>query len=1034
MKNFGNILTAIIFLMTIPLVGNAVNYHVSANQNWTDLIPTPTSSDNVYIKKGATLTIDVTNAVCAKLFVGHHVGPDKGNGTVIFNANSKLTLVHPDGVFIGSGAYTGTLDMTSGGTLIVEQIQYNAGTVIAGSGTISFTSNNTLPAAITTYNNLMVDSNNTTLAVNTTITGDLTIQNAATLDDGGFNSTFSGNLIVHGTVNSSGKIILDGVGTTIDGIGAINILNVWTFTGDKTILASANLAFTGNYPIDIISGITTINGNITCDSIRVYNNPAAETKLRIDNGALTVNNGALASATTAGAGKKAMIELINTSTMTVNGDLELLANTHDAKCNVKNSSQLIVNGNVKLTDTGGKKAEFKGQDNAIITVNGDIIFNATGKDKAKIKLANTALLNITGNLDRSGVGHYGDLDGAATTFVNFNGTSPQILSVIRYGSADTTKKWRYGEVQINNMAGVTLDADVSQADKNNSIQDDIRIQSGILYSGGYSLELATAKVFEIATNTIYNTTSTDAMGGMLLKGKHDISATGTVNFAATSPQNVPRPINPLTAWDYGHLIISGGDTKTLTGNVDVEGNLTIQPAATFDVNAAINYNINLSGNWNNNGNFEERSGAVTFDGGSSQIITNPVGEIFYSLIINNSKASSAITLDDSVTVTNILTLTDGHIMTTSTDILILDLSATVTGTNDSSFVKGPVRKKTNIAGTFTFPVGKEDNYQPIGMTTQSIDLTTFTAEYFYTEQGYGAGLDASLDHISKIDYWTLDRSATGTPANATVTLHWDGRSVVSGVAAELNDLRVARWDGSLWKDEGQAANMGDSLNGSITSLVVTSFSPFILASKSSANPLPISLLSFDAELIDNEVELTWTTLSETNNDFFTVQRSSDGIDFEIVTYVGGAGNSNQALYYSTVDHDPYYGVSYYRFKQTDYDGQFTYSDVVAVNYLTEDDYKFAVYPVPSDGNFFVDIKGNKDDEMLVVILDQLGKEHYSKVHALNSNGHVLAIDAKSKLASGVYFVVISSLPTLPTGRQAGQAGRNSMYRKKIVIQ
>jgi len=159
---------------------------------------------------------------------------------------------------------------------------------------------------------------------------------------------------------------------------------------------------------------------------------------------------------------------------------------------------------------------------------------------------------------------------------------------------------------------------------------------------------------------------------------------------------------------------------------------------------------------------------------------------------------------------------------------------------------------------------------------------------------------------------------------------------------------------------------------------------------------------------------------ETNNDYFTVERSIDGIDFEMVTYVAGAGNNNQTLYYSALDPDPYYGLSYYRLKQTDYDGQFTYSDMVAVNYIIEEEYNLAVYPIPANGNFFVDIKGNKDDKVLVVVLDQLGKEHYSKVIVLHDNGYTLAVDPVGRLAIGVYFVIATS--------------KNKLFREKIVIQ
>ena len=86
--------------------------------------------------------------------------------------------------------------------------------------------------------------------------------------------------------------------------------------------------------------------------------------------------------------------------------------------------------------------------------------------------------------------------------------------------------------------------------------------------------------------------------------------------------------------------------------------------------------------------------------------------------------------------------------------------------------------------------------------------------------------------------------------------------------------------------------------------------------------LPIELSEFSATLIDNEyVAVQWTTESEKNNDYFTIEKSTDGKNFEEIGTVGGAGNTTQKRYYSFEDNDLIAGISYYRLKQTDYDGQ-----------------------------------------------------------------------------------------------------------------
>jgi hypothetical protein len=94
--------------------------------------------------------------------------------------------------------------------------------------------------------------------------------------------------------------------------------------------------------------------------------------------------------------------------------------------------------------------------------------------------------------------------------------------------------------------------------------------------------------------------------------------------------------------------------------------------------------------------------------------------------------------------------------------------------------------------------------------------------------------------------------------------------------------------------------------------------------------LPVELLHFDATPQGEEVRLHWETASEYNNHYFTVERSSDGVQFEEVIIVYGKGNSAKLQEYTTTDSMPYEGIFYYRLKQTDFDGTFSYSDIVSV--------------------------------------------------------------------------------------------------------
>ena len=90
---------------------------------------------------------------------------------------------------------------------------------------------------------------------------------------------------------------------------------------------------------------------------------------------------------------------------------------------------------------------------------------------------------------------------------------------------------------------------------------------------------------------------------------------------------------------------------------------------------------------------------------------------------------------------------------------------------------------------------------------------------------------------------------------------------------------------------------------------------------------PIELVHFDARRQQNSILLNWSTASEKNNAFFSVERSANGIDFNVLSTVSGNGNSSSLLKYSFEDNNPLVGKSFYRLKQTDIDGKYTYSDI-----------------------------------------------------------------------------------------------------------
>jgi hypothetical protein len=186
--------------------------------------------------------------------------------------------------------------------------------------------------------------------------------------------------------------------------------------------------------------------------------------------------------------------------------------------------------------------------------------------------------------------------------------------------------------------------------------------------------------------------------------------------------------------------------------------------------------------------------------------------------------------------------------------------------------------------------------------------------------------------------------------------------------------------------------------------------------------LPIELLDFEATLDKNKVELKWATATETNNDYFTVEKSKDGYTYEQVAKVSGSGTSTSIVNYTETDFHPYEGISYYRLKQTDYNGLYNYSNVVPVEYHSNGDFGFSIFPNPGEAKDDIKIQLNaaKGQEILVVVRDLTGREFFSKVLVMETaNGQIEAIDNNHTIAPGVYLVTASSM--------------NAFYSQKLII-
>ncbi len=172
--------------------------------------------------------------------------------------------------------------------------------------------------------------------------------------------------------------------------------------------------------------------------------------------------------------------------------------------------------------------------------------------------------------------------------------------------------------------------------------------------------------------------------------------------------------------------------------------------------------------------------------------------------------------------------------------------------------------------------------------------------------------------------------------------------------------------------------------------------------------VPIELSEFTAKVIDeNKVQVDWSTLSEINHDFFEVERSADGINFELWEIVNGRGDSNSLRSYSLLDEEPLLGTSFYRLKSVDFTEAFSYSPIRSVNIREKVISHFKVYPNPAvfDTNIVLTSEVAAVAELQLFTLD--GKLMHSQDMTITEGFNKFPMDV-SNFPSGNYLLKVQS--------------------------
>lgn len=537
--------------------------------------------------------------------------------------------------------------------------------------------------------------------------------------------------------------------------------------------------------------------------------------------------------------------------------------------------------------------------------------------------------------------------------------------------------------------------------------------------------LLTGQVYDVRNLTIQPGAVLTLQPNATLRVCGDFINYGTLTADPTSTIVFVGPSNEIIAGNlsgtskFGNLTVTKGvssGTVTLNNNIEIGGSFTTSNSTSiFNSN---NKYIKLAGDFvNNNGNSTYTNtgtlGTLEFNGSGLQNYNQGASQLDLNFVLVNNSAGlgSGVTLSSNMfvkTTTGTLTLDLGTITTNTNRVEVNNTALTsVTPGNTTSFVDGNLRRYLLASGGYNWPVGNVSKGYQLVYTNFASNANTYIDARFdlwpFAEPIQGGGVECNVTYSLEAmnnGYWTM----TATP---------NGAAIYNMIAYPTNVTNIyAGW--TIMKRSAIAPMPGwlldGTCDGSSTAAAVkrngmSGFSVFGIAQ--SPTPLPIELLEFTGEMIGEDNLLKWITSSEHNNDYFTVEQSYDGIDFREIGTVTAAGNTIVETSYQLYDYSPRMGVNYYRLKQTDIDGAYSYSKTIALNRAQTFIEISELYPNPTNADVSFEVNSPISGEMEFNMYDNSGRlirtENLQVVAGVNAYHIPL-----SELATGVYTVLINS--------------------------
>lgn len=654
------------------------------------------------------------------------------------------------------------------------------------------------------------------------------------------------------------------------------------------------------------------------------------------------------------------------------------------------------NGNqtLALTGDGTQRIDFNhltiGGTSGIKTFSDDILINGN------LSIANGSAITprnmeLKGNWNNNNTTIAGFNEGSYA--VTFSGTSQQTITAAygteTFNTLNITNSSADGVTLGSNMAAYKMDLGTNGVFKAGGTARSITILNP---ADGNGLDGDATALFDISNlghNLHIQCESPDIHASAMSLG-----TLSSVYYNRNGNQNMIANLA-----NYANLTFGGSGTKQLiAGPLNISRSLGITGTAV--VNSTISA-INIGRDYSvyGDGAIDLSNHTITFS--ESAFNHNITGsETFYNLTMDN--ASNTLSLNNNITINNNLVLTNG-VVNTGSNRIDLGNAATISE-SETSFVTGNIRVTRNIGST--------SGAQAFGGLGIELTESATTDNSTQVTRVTGTALAGNTSCCGS--NWSIQRyfdivPADNTDLNASMVYQYFDHEL-NGVTE--TDLVMFRADLPFAGSDPWTAMKGTVNTGANTVSLsgLTKFSRW--AAASDASPLPVELLFFTAQLQDGKVVLNWTTASETNNGYFTVERSSDAKSMIPIATINGAGNSNAMLQYQNIDEQPLTGISYYRLRQTDYDGTATFSKWAKVINAATDKELQIIKAVAKNNELSVTISCPGKTAYVLEVYDITGNRLYSGM--VQPDGDWMHHDLPLLHPQNMYIIKASNAQTVKT--------------------